>query len=134
MRTLLIILFVGWLVVTASRWAFVSIDDGTLFSEIANTPISMADSEYRASSIASIIAARCEQAKCAPIIDGIEVDVKAPVAEGRGANIKMSQEILTHVQCRRRNALFLMKTLDMKTRVVLPVGSGFANRWPENPQ
>lgn len=118
------------LVLVGVRFTLISFDDAALQNEVSGVPSSLAAKENDAQSIASLIRTRAQQAKCEVAQDGIEVDLAQPVIRGQPPHDQAWQMVTMQLHCRRRNALFQMRMLDVKVALEMMVPSGHADHWP----
>ena len=122
--------FVAFVVVVAARWAMISFDDAALSNEMTGVPGSIASLENHAPAIASVIGERAEKAHCAVIEDGIKVDLADVVVRGKPPNEQYWQKVDLSLKCKRKNALFMLRTLELKASMDIMVQGGHEDHFP----
>ncbi len=130
MQKLLSFAFVGAVAVVAAHWAMVSFDDAALSNEMTGVPSSLASRENNAASIASLIETRAQQAHCAVIQDGITVDLAPVEVRGRAPNEQFWQKVDLKLRCKRPNAFFLQRTVELKASMDMMVQGGHEDHFP----
>ena len=130
MQKLLSLAFVAFVVVVGARWAMIAFDDAALSNEMTGVPGSIASRENHAAAIASLIETRAQQAHCAVIEDGIKVDLSGVEVRGKPPNEQFWQKVDLNLKCKRKNALFILRTVELKASMDMMVQGGHEEHFP----